>query len=168
MARGQEIVIFPAPTFTGMNPHQEKSIFRKILDTTSFGLLPKAEAAANHQIGKRRVQVALETFREYSEGGVTGAILGALDSTGNIEVFGAPVDGVGALIGGIGRVWAGADSGFGKTMGDVGSACNVVFWFRMGQSWGKSKRKSSAHGEYDPDDSSSMGEDPVIETAKEL
>jgi hypothetical protein len=161
----KEIVLFPSSQY---RPTQEKSVFRKFIDTASFGLVPRAEGMASDAIGKNRVATVLETFREYAEGGVASYGLGYLHGSGNMNVFGAPVDGVLALAGFAGRAIAGADSGIGKTMGDFGNAGNNSYFFRMGALAGKASKKSRISGDYDPDDSSDMGADPVEEAAKEL
>src|SRR4029078_895411 len=131
----KEIVLFAQPNYT---PSSEKSIFHKLLDKGSFGALSKVEHAAESQFGRKRVSTGLELFREYTESGVAAAALGYLDGTVNMEPLGMSVDAGLALAGGIGRLIAGADSGVGKTCGDLGMTGNAVFWFRQGRKYAQS------------------------------
>lgn len=166
MARHEEIVLFTQPRFVP-GGRDEKSVIRKFVDMATFGGSNQIERAASNQFGQRRVSTFLETFREYSESTFTGGVLGFLQAKGMMEVAGVPVDAAGSLAGFVGRIVAGADSGIGKTMGDVGANCNTVYWFRMSTKWFSAKGASSVHGDYNPD-SVDVGEDPVVEAARRL
>ncbi len=169
----KEIVFLAPPTFGGMTgKNNEMSVFRKMLDTMTFGGTNKLEHVADRTFGHRRTATALEVFREYSETTIAGGLLGYLHGRGSLEPFGIPLDGGLAILGGLGRVIAGADSGIGKTAGDLGIAGNTIWWFRMGERYGKAHRKSKIHGDdYAPPDAGDnvdIGSDPVVESAKNL
>jgi len=167
MARGEEIVLFTQPRYVP-GGHDQKSVIRKFLDVATFGGTDKAEGLAERQFGQKRVSTFLETFREYSESTFTGGLLGFMNGKGMIEVGGVPLDAAGSLAGFIGRIAAGADSGIGKTMGDIGANCNTIYWFRMADRWSRAKSGSKAHGDYNPDSDFSGEDDPVIEAGKQL
>lgn len=166
----KEIVLFSQPRYVP-GGKEETSIFRKFIDTASFGGANKLEQIGNSQFGTKRVSTFLETFREYTESGVTAALLGIAHGSGNIAPGGVPLDASAALVGGIGRLIAGADSGIGKTMGDVGMTGNSIYWFRMASEWQRAKRKSGVHGDYSPPspgEDVDIGDDPVVQAAQSI
>jgi len=168
----REIVFHPLRPlpYSGHRATDDKTLFRKFLDTMTLGATDSVERYGTRHLGRERVSTFLEMFREYSESGVTGGLLGFLNATGNIEVAGMPVDGSGALAGGLIKVFAGRDSQIGKTAGDIGMTCNGVYWYRVADRFMRAKKKLAAHGEWtDPqNDDSSWEGDPVIEEAKSL
>jgi hypothetical protein len=163
-------IVFSPLKYSGHRGYDDKTLFRKFLDTMTFGTTDKVEQYATRHAGRERVSTFLEMFREYSESGFAGGLLGLANATGNMEPMGIPLDGAGAGLGAVIKVFAGRDSHIGKTAGDIGMTCNGVYWYRAADRMMRAKKKLSAHGDWtDPqsDDSSWEG-DPVIETSKEL
>ncbi len=153
--------------------HDDKTLYRKFLDTLSFGMTDSAERFGNRTVGRDRVGSALEVFREYAESGMTGGLLGFLSAktNGSMNLFGFPADGAGALAGALVKVVAGRDSHIGRTGGNIGMTCNGIFWFRAADRMARAKKKLEAHGDWsdNPDpqvDDSTWEGDPVLEVGK--
>jgi hypothetical protein len=169
--------------FGGHNYHRpsksDTTVYRKLLDTLTFGGADAAERLAVRHVGREPVSVGLEVFRDYSETAVMASLLGFLKAKGMLDPMGVPVDGTMAGLGALIKVWCGRDSGIGTTAGNLGLTGNVCYWLRTVERLSKARTKLAAHGEdgsgdyteptgFDADGEASWGDDPVFKVAETL
>lgn len=155
-----------------------ETVYRKVLDTLTFGGTDAAEALARRTLGREPVSVGLESFREMSETGVLAAFLGYLHAKKMNKPFGIPADGAGALAFTLGKLIAGQGSQVGRTSGNLAMCCNSVYWYRLAAEFLIEKKKLSAGSEesemrtdpsiFDTAGESSWGDDPVFRAAEGL
>lgn len=107
----------------------EKSYLRRWVDKMTGGALGAAIEMHSQHRPETRLEAALSTLRQGSEGVATGAILGALSAHDALEPFGVPIDGAGgALLTTLGVFAAGHEAS--KDARNTGIAGMTVYSFR--------------------------------------
>lgn len=151
-------------------PAREKSHLRRWFENTTGLNLSPAKMGG-------QVKGGLTTFRQYSEAGLAGGLLGLIhaEAKGGLDAHGVPLDGMAAAILGIGSVWAG-DHELSPDARNIGSHCFAVFSFRKTEELLVQKKLSKGqavpshlipgtkiHGE------SEVGaEDPIVAVSRNL
>lgn len=170
-----DMIVFDSLLGRSNLPVQEKSYLRKWVDRMTGGAFETAMTLHSDRRPETKLEAALSTLRQGSEGVATGAILGALSAHDALEPFGVPIDGAGgALLTTLGVFAAGHEAS--KDARNTGIAGMTVYSFRKVD---KLLRSMSAHmaGEDEVNDtdpnagaSNTAGEKPsdIVEFAKTL
>jgi hypothetical protein len=124
-----DMILFDSLLGRSNLPVQEKSYLRKWVDRMTGGALESAIQLHSDSRPETKLEAALATLRQGSEGIMTGAMLGALSAHDALEPFGVPVDGAGgALLTVLGVFAAGHEAS--KDARNTGIAGMTVYSFR--------------------------------------
>ena len=170
MAQPSDMIVYD----NSLRPSTQKSIVRKWADLLTLGHATDALRAAERSVGVGPVAATLHVIRGNGEAGVTGALLGAVSGAGGLDRAGVPVDAAASAVSGALGV-ALCRSELGITLRQVSAASMAVFSFRKTEEWLGVRKKSTFAGDdwNDPntvnaDVAVDIGEDPIVQAAKEL
>lgn len=151
-------------------PYQEKSLIRRWADAMTGGAASSFMRQQERRYGVSAVETFVNVFRQASEQGATGAVLGVLAAKRMLDVNRVPVDlTAGVTLTGLGLLASLNDRAYGSDLVNVGTAGFTVFGFRKTFSL-FADPGASMGGEWDSDSDSSSetGEDPIVNAAKNL
>lgn len=135
--------------------------------------IEKIADATGQEVTKSHAQELAMTVRQMGEGGVVGAVLGAIDSEVGLDVKGVPVDLALSVMGG-GAAMYFAREEYSHDLRNIGSHSLAIFSYRKTKQLLKTMSGAKvgledSDGRQPGDETSDVGEeDPVVQAAREL